>query len=84
MGFDCELTELFSFIYHAELDNNLFEHELDHVFVGRYDGRPVPNPDEVDDWKWMGIEKLKRDVGENPEHYTCWFKLILNRVLEQH
>ena len=84
MGFDCELTELFSFIYHAELDNNLFEHELDHVFVGRYDGQPVPNPDEVDDWKWMGIEKLKREVGENPEHYTCWFKLILNRVLEQY
>ncbi len=84
MGFDCELTELFSFIYHAKLENNLFEHELDHVFVGRYDGQPVPNPDEADDWKWMDIEKLKRDVGENPEHYTYWFKLILNCVLKQY
>ncbi len=84
MGFDCDLTELFSFIYHAKLENNLFEHELDHVFVGRYNGQPVPNPDEVDDWKWMDIGKLKRDVGENPEHYTYWFKLVLNRVLEQY
>ena len=84
MGFDCELTELFSFIYHAKLENNLFEHELDSVFVGRYDGQPVPNPNEVDDWKWMDIEKLKRDVGENPEHYTYWFKLVLNRVLKQY
>ena len=83
MGFDCELTELFSFIYYADLDNNLFEHELDFVFVGRYDGQPVPNPDEVEDWKWMDIEELKREVGKNPEHYTYWFKLILNRVLEQ-
>jgi len=84
MGFDCELTELFSFIYHADLDNNLFEHELDHVFVGRYDGQPVPNPDEVDGWKWMGIEELRRDVEETPERYTYWFKLILDRVLKEY
>ena len=84
MGFDCELTELFSFIYYAELENNLSEHELDHVFVGCYDGQPSPNPDEVDDWKWMEIEKLKWDVEENPEHYTYWFKLILNRALKEY
>ena len=84
MGFDCELTGLFSFIYHTELENDLFEHELDRVFVGRYDGQPVPNPDEVDDWKWMDIEQLKGDVEENPEYYTYWFKLILNRVLKQY
>lgn len=84
MGFDCKLTELFSFIYHTKLENNLFEHELDRVFVGRYDGQPVPNPDEVDDWKWIDTEKLKRDVGEDPEHYTYWFKLVLNRVLKQY
>ncbi|RKU13568.1 isopentenyl-diphosphate delta-isomerase [Candidatus Poribacteria bacterium] len=84
MGFDCELTELFSFIYHAEVENNLFEHELDHVFVGHYDGQPVPNPDEVDDWKWMDINRLRLDVGKNPDHYTYWFKLVLNRVLKQY
>ena len=84
MGFECELTELFSFIYYAKLENNLSEHELDHVFVGYYDGQPAPNPDEVDDWKWMDIEKLKRDIGANPQHYTYWFKLILNRVTKQY
>ena len=83
MGFDCELTALFSFIYYAKLENNLFEHELDHVFVGRFDGQPIPNPDEVGDWKWMQIDELKRDVRENPRHYTYWFKLILNRVIKQ-
>ena len=84
MGFECELTGLFSFIYHAKLENNLFEHELDHVFVGYYDGQPAPNPDEVADWKWMKIDALTRDVRENPEHYTYWFKLVLNRVLKQY
>ena len=84
MGFDCELTELFSFIYHTELENDLFEHELDHVFVGRYDDQPVPNPDEVDDWKWMDIEELRREIEENRDHFTYWFKLILDRVLKQY
>ncbi len=84
MGFDCELTELFSFIYYIKLENNLFEHELDHVFVGRYNRQPIPNPDEVDDWKWMNIDTLKRDIGENSNHYTHWFKLILNRALKEY
>ena len=82
MGFDCELKEIFSFIYHIQLDNSLFEHELDHVFVGHYSGQPIPNPDEVDDWKWMDIRALKQDVRENPKNYTYWFQLALDRVVE--
>ncbi len=84
MGFDSELTGLFSFIYRIQLDNNLFEHELDQVFIGHYNGQPTPNPDEVDDWKWMNISALKQDVQEAPENYTYWFKLTLDRVVEQY
>lgn len=84
MGFDSELTELFSFIYHTKLENNLFEHELDHVFVGIFEGRPIPNPDEVDDWKWIKVDALERDVRENSQNYTYWLKLVLNRVLKQY
>ncbi len=84
MGFDCELTGLFSFIYHTQLNNSLFEHELDHVFVGYYDSQPTPNPDEVDDWKWVNVLTLRQDVRENPQSYTHWFKLILDRVVEEY
>ncbi|MYB00158.1 isopentenyl-diphosphate Delta-isomerase [Candidatus Poribacteria bacterium] len=84
MGFDCELQELFNFIYHVKLNDDLFEHELDRVFVGHYDGQPAPNPDEVDDWKWMNISTLKQDVQENPDNYTYWFKLVLDRVIKQY
>ena len=83
MGFNCELTELFTFIYHTQLDNSLFEHELDCVFVGHYHGQPTPDPSEVDDWKWMNVNALKQDIQENPENYTYWFKLILDRVVEE-
>ena len=77
MGFQCELKELFSFIYHVKLNDGLFEHELDHVFVGSFDGTPSPDPDEVDDWKYIDIDSLQQDIQENPENYTYWFKLIL-------
>ena len=44
MGFDCDIQEQFSFIYRAELDNDLIEHELDHVFFGRFNGKPSSPP----------------------------------------
>ncbi len=44
MGFDCELREAFEFLYRAELDGALVEHEYDHVFVGTHDGRPRARP----------------------------------------
>ncbi|MCZ6680531.1 MAG: isopentenyl-diphosphate Delta-isomerase [Candidatus Poribacteria bacterium] len=84
MGFDCDLQEAFSFTYHAKLDNNLFEHEYDHVFIGCYDGDPVPNPAEVEDWKWIGAEKLKQELHMNPDHYTHWFKIAVDRVIENY
>lgn len=76
MGFSCPLKEIFSFVYRAEL-GELTEHEFDHVLVGKFEGEPKPNPEEADDWKWMNFEQLKKDVKENPQNYTFWFKLIL-------
>jgi len=40
MGFDCSLREVFSFLYKKSFDNGLTEHELDHVFFGKFDGIP--------------------------------------------
>lgn len=80
MGFDCDLEEIFSLKYRAELDNGLIEHEIDHVFIGRYDGEPVPNPDEVDDYYWVDLEDVLRDVAESPENFTYWFKLLIGIV----
>lgn len=85
MGFDTELKELLSFTYKAyDPESGLTEHEYDHVFVGVFDGEPDPNPEEADDWKWMGPEELKSDVKAHPEKYTPWFKLVLDRVLSAH
>jgi|YelNatPaOPRAMG01_1025707.scaffolds.fasta_scaffold12729_2 isopentenyl-diphosphate delta-isomerase len=81
MGFDCDLKEVFHFIYRANLNNELTEYELDHVFIGRYDGEVNPNPSEVEDWKWVNINDLKKDMEQNPNKYTVWFKIALDRVI---
>ena len=81
MGFDCELEEVFNFIYKADVGNGLTEWEFDHVFIGRFDGEPEPNPEEVDDWKWMNIDELKKDIEQKPEKYTPWFRTAFERVV---
>jgi isopentenyl-diphosphate Delta-isomerase len=79
MGIDVRPNYAYKFIYKAHLDQNLTEHELDHVFIGKYDGEPKMNSDEVDDWKFVKIEWLKEDIKNNPSHYTEWFKLIMEK-----
>ena len=81
MGFDCELKEIFSFVYSVKFDNGLSEHEYDHVFVGRFDGNPVPNDEEADDFRWTALEKLKEDVRKNPEYYTYWLRVSLDKII---
>lgn len=76
MGFVTELKDVFSFIYKASFDNGLTEHEFDHVLIGYFDGMPNINKDEVEDWKWMGVEEVKQDIEQNPSIYTEWFKII--------
>ncbi|MBA5630030.1 isopentenyl-diphosphate Delta-isomerase [Moheibacter lacus] len=81
MGFDCELEEKFHFIYKAQLGERLFEHELDHVFVGQYDGAISINPEEVEETKWVSMEELELDMKNNPENYTIWFRIIFDEYL---
>lgn len=81
-----ELTPRFAykFIYKTILDNDLVEHELDHVFIGEHDGEPIINTEEASDWKYIDINELKNDISENPDKYTVWFKLIMQNIDQHH
>lgn len=82
MGLKTDLVEIFSFTYKEQLDNKLTEHELDHVFFGITDDKPIINPDEVNDWKYISFNELEADIKKNPGNYTVWFLKIFNRVNE--
>lgn len=76
--YEHQLDKAYQFIYKTELENNLIEHELDYVFVGRYNSSISPNHEEVMDWKYVDINSLYSDIKGNPNKYTFWFKEILN------
>ena len=74
------LTNMFSFKYKADLENNLTEHELDHVLLAHYNGSPEINIDEVSDWKYFSMAEIKNMLHIHPEQFTVWFKLILPKI----
>lgn len=82
MGFTTELTNSQSFIYKAPFDNGLTEHEFDHILTGMYNDEPNINPNEVESWKWMSLQDVKKDMNDNPEIYTVWFKIIFDKFYE--
>ena len=82
MGMHCELTPIFSFLYKAALENGLTEHEFDHVFIGQSNQIPAINKEEVDDFRYVGMEELQLEINESPQNFTPWFILALDRVTE--
>ena len=85
MGLDVqEITELFDFIYKEKLDNELTEHELDHVFVAFSDVHPQINEAEVCAYRYVYVEMLKQEIKANPEAFTVWFRKIAERVIDHY
>lgn len=80
MGFDCELEHAFPFIYKAELDHGLTEHELDHVFIGYSEEVPKLNKEEVHAFRYVSLDQLEKEMNDQPELYTEWFKIIYQKV----
>ena len=82
MGMTCELEHAFHFIYKVELDQGLYEHELDHVFIGTSDIEPIINPEEVSEFTYQTTGHILEEIDRNPSDYTEWFKICFNEVLK--
>jgi isopentenyl-diphosphate delta-isomerase len=82
LGLNCKLKKVFTFTYKVTVENNLMEHEFDHVFLGFTDLDPIPNADEVKAYKWINTDELKANVKKNPLKYTSWFNMALPKILD--
>ncbi len=80
MGIDVPLKQAFSFIYKIDFDSGLTEHELDHVFIGTFNGEPILNPAEASEWKYTQPARVMEDIKKHPDKYTFWFRLILSQL----
>jgi isopentenyl-diphosphate delta-isomerase len=82
MGFTTSLEKAFDFIYKAPFDNGLTEHEFDHVFIGTYDDKIIPNKDEVSDYCYQSMEQIKNSLQSHPQKFTAWFKIAFPKLEE--
>lgn len=78
IGLKLDVIEpVFSFVYKAEFDDGLTEHELDHVLVAVEDSKPKLNPEEACDYTYKTLDWIMADININPEKYTAWFKILM-------
>jgi len=80
LGFVTDLQEIFSFTYRANVENNLIEHEFDHVFAGEYEGKIEFNRREVSKFFYQDMEELKKQIETEPGKFTSWFKIAFPRI----
>jgi isopentenyl-diphosphate delta-isomerase len=84
LGLDCALDHAATLTYRAEVGGRegLVEHEIDHVFVGRTEADPVPEPHEVADWRWVPVDAFLADAAADPTRYTAWSTLVVRAVAD--
>jgi isopentenyl-diphosphate Delta-isomerase len=81
LAIDCAVDRVFSFTYRAEMPGGLTEHEIDHVFIGRTERNPDPDPAEVEAWRWASAEQILAELADDPSLYTPWFAEALRGLL---
>jgi len=82
MGIETKLKRVFKIQYMAKV-GDLIENEIDHVFIGYFDGNPKINKREAEDFKWEKIENVLDDLKKNPQKYTIWFQIILPKLIKK-
>lgn len=75
LGFACELDLATQFIYRVGVSPGLIEHEYLSVFVGTAMRNPVPDPAEVDSWRWCSRDMIDRELADDPSAFTPWFPI---------
>ena len=80
LGIAPEVEPQFKFTYRAELENDLVEHEIDHVFFGNWDGKMNPDPQEVMDTRWLSLAELDAEIATASEKFTAWLLICWPQV----
>jgi isopentenyl-diphosphate delta-isomerase len=80
LGFVTPLKEIFAFTYKADVENDLIEHEYDHVFAGEYEGSIEANKNEVAAYRYKELKAVKLELLQQPQDFTSWFKIAFPRI----
>ena len=80
LGFQTGIEKIFDFVYRSEVENNLVEHEFDHVFSGVYEGEMKLNAEEVEAVRYVGMAEIEEELKLHPEHFTTWFRIAFPKI----
>ena len=80
MGIDADLIPAGRLSYRASLSDGWHENEIVHLFVGRSDSDPAPDPDEVGEWRRVQANRLETECKSAPEAFTAWFRIYMEQV----
>ena len=84
MNISAELFKAGDFVYRAEFENGLIEHEFDHTLIGIYNQEVINvNPEEVSDYRWVTIGELESELELSPQLFTPWFPKALKLIQEK-
>jgi isopentenyl-diphosphate delta-isomerase len=83
LGFATALKPIFNFVYKANFENGLIEHEFDHVFFGIHNAEIYPNPNEVMNMRFENMDSIRIELKKDPSTFTAWFQLAFERVFDR-
>ena len=85
LGFTLVLHTGPSFTYRAvDPAGRGVEHEHVTLLIGITEKNVIvrPDPNEVDEWRWIELEALDADMQDHPDLYAPWFHLGLKHLLD--
>jgi isopentenyl-diphosphate delta-isomerase len=74
LGVTANLRLAFRTRYRMAVSPEMTENELVYVYFGALDGKPSPNPVEIDALKAMSLVDLERDARHRPERWAVWLR----------
>lgn len=78
---DVDVEIVHHFVYKAEFENGLTEHEFDYVLKGNYNGDAILNNEEVESVKWISMRQLKDEINSDPDKFTFWFRELIKQEI---
>ncbi|MGB3627272.1 MAG: isopentenyl-diphosphate Delta-isomerase [Henriciella sp.] len=82
LGMSAELTPGFISRYRAELDGEMIENELVHIFYGIAGSEPAPNAAEASAVDFVELAELKAGSAIPVSHQTAWLRHYLEHHFE--
>jgi len=66
--------------YRAEVGGGMTEHEVVEIYCAEAPAElaVVPNPEEVEAVRWIGLYDLAAEARRHPERFTPWLKIYLD------